>query len=114
MTDHIDHAAEAIRIAALTDQFGRDHATSGTLAAATATVGAIANGFAHAQVHATLAIAQAQQAALTATQAGLETHQAERAIMIGARFLAHRFTDADIDRMIQRHYAEAPQNGTPE
>ncbi|WP_018188180.1 hypothetical protein [Microbacterium sp. 77mftsu3.1] len=30
---------------------------------------------------------------------------AEPALMVGARMIAHGFTDEDIDRMIQNHYA---------
>ncbi len=42
-----------------------------------------------------------------AMQAGFATaEEAEPALMIGARMTAHGFTNVDIDRMIQVHYAE--------
>lgn len=43
----------------------------------------------------------------TAMQAGFASvEEATPALMIGARLTAHGFTSADIDRMIQIHYAE--------
>lgn len=40
-----------------------------------------------------------------AMQAGLLPDEAENALMIGARMIAHGFSGYDIDEMIQRHYA---------
>ena len=41
---------------------------------------------------------------IVATQAGLTPEEAERALMIGARFVAHGFTQGDIDSMVQWKY----------
>ena len=43
-----------------------------------------------------------------AMKAGLATYgEAEGALLIGARMLAHGFTSRDIDQMVQDHYARA-------
>ena len=42
-----------------------------------------------------------------AMQSGLTNSDAENALAIGARMLAHGFTGYDIDQMIQMHYANA-------
>jgi hypothetical protein len=52
-----------------------------------------------------------------AMQAGLYPDDAETALMLGARFLAHGFTGNEIDRMIVNHYqraADAPRVGGQE
>lgn len=41
----------------------------------------------------------------TAMKAGLRPDNAQEALMIGARMIAHGFSSYDIDEMIQCHYA---------
>ncbi|QDK01329.1 hypothetical protein SEA_WATERT_59 [Microbacterium phage WaterT] len=40
-----------------------------------------------------------------AMQAGLFPDEAERAVMLGARLIAHGFSGYDIDKMIEHYYA---------
>lgn len=42
-----------------------------------------------------------------AYQVGLTPEDAETALMIGARMVAHGFSGYDIEQMIQSHYANA-------
>jgi hypothetical protein len=63
MIARMDHAAEGTRLTALTDQYGKDHPSATSVLEAIGNVGAVANGFAQAQVHATLALVEAQRTA---------------------------------------------------
>lgn len=57
MTDPTDHAAEAERLRKLANDYETRHSSSTSTDAAQVVIGAVANGYAHAQVHATLAVA---------------------------------------------------------
>lgn len=67
----IDHVAEADRLRVLANGYELANGTSESSDAALVVIGAVANGYAHAQVHATLALVEQQRIANLIAMAGL-------------------------------------------
>ena len=63
VSEHIDHVAEAVRLHDLTHDYELKNATSPTTERAQIVIGAVSNGYAAAQVHATLALVEQQRIA---------------------------------------------------
>lgn len=63
MSTRIDHAAEAERLRELAFEYELAHPTSDNADTALVSIGAVANGYANAQVHATLALVDEQRTA---------------------------------------------------
>jgi hypothetical protein len=63
MSARIDHVAEADRIRKLANDYEIAHSSSETVEEAGLVCAAVANGYAHAQVHATLALVEQQRIA---------------------------------------------------